>query len=236
MGGLDILRARATPARADPVAGAFTSTGLGGGGGVNCIAADAAGRLVAGGDNSGPKIALDGRTWQAAMGGLPVNGPASAGCALEWDPVVPDRVWMATQRRGTTGGGVFVSSDAAGRWVLATNAPVVDPGSNRPRLVGRLLAMAPDGAAVYVGGADGGVWRYDGYTTDGTGGASTQVAALGEPVASIVLDPTDPSRLFVATRTDAGPSAPWTPQAASDPTRSRSPGWRRRGAQRSSPW
>ena len=201
IGGLDILRGRTTSAWADPLPGGFTTTGLGGGGGVNCVAADAMGRLVAGGDISGPKLALDGRAWQAVMGGLPANGPAFSVCALEWDPAVPDRIWMATQRGGTTGGGVFVSSDAAGRWALATNAPVVDPGSSRPRLVGQLLAVSPDGGAMYIGGTDGGIWRYDGFAADGTGGHSTQVAALGEAVASIALDPTDPTRLFVATRT-----------------------------------
>lgn len=199
LGGLEPLRGMGD-AWADPLPGAFNTTGLGGGGGVNCIAADATGRLVAGGDISGPKVALDGRTWQPAMGGLPVNGPAVSGSALEWDPLVPDRIWMATQHRTTKGGGVFVSNDAGGSWTLATDAPVIDPGSNRPRLVGRLLAVTPDHAAVYVGGTDGGIWRYGGFGADGTGGAATALAALTEPVTSIALDPTDPTRLFVATR------------------------------------
>jgi hypothetical protein len=193
------------PALADEPLG-FMPSGLGGGGGINCIAVDPLGsRLVAGGDNSGPKVSIDGgSTWSPRMNGLPSTGAAFVGVAVEWDPVVPDRVWLATQRRNTAdAGGVFVSADAGATWSLATGAPKFDAmdSSSRPRAVGRLIRLSGDGAAVYLGGSDS-VWRYEGFDAAGLGGTPTQIVQLiGAAITSIALDPTDVTRVFVSTRT-----------------------------------
>ena len=194
------------PAFADEPPG-FGMSGLDGGGGIDCITIDPLGpRLLAGGDNSGPKVSTDGgASWRPDMAGLPPTGAALVGVAAEWDPLVPDRVWLATQKRSAAdAGGLFASADAGATWTLASGTPKFDDlnGAGRPRAVGRLIRISADGAFVYLGSSGGALWRYEGFDAAGLGGTPTQILALtGAVITSIALDPVDPTRLFVSTRT-----------------------------------
>ena len=195
-----------TPALAQGTGG-FAMSGLDGGGGVNCLAISAdPERLIAGGDISGPKVSTDGgASWLPGMGGFPANGPSFVVCAVAWDPAIAGRAWLATPHHSSADGGLFVSNDGGTDWSLVSSIPSFDSDPDdqgRPRIVGRLIAIGPQGTAVYLAAVDGTIWRYDGFGNDGAGGAVTAVANLAhERGTSISLDPTDPTRAFVSTRT-----------------------------------
>lgn len=187
----------------------FRTTGLGGGGGVNTIAIEPSGnRLVVGGDNNGPKQSVDsGATWTPAMGGLPDKSPPMQNCAVEWDPAVAGRVWLATKHFTATDGGLFVSINGGLDWTLVSSTPTFDhdpSGAGRPRIVGKLIAVKSDGTKVYLGAVDGSVYRYEGYGSNGLGGTlAPPIASLnGEQVTSIALDPNSATVLYASTRTE----------------------------------
>jgi hypothetical protein len=177
----------------------FMMAGLDGGGGVNCLGIAPDGlAMVAGGDNNGPKVSADGATWSPAMGNLSRTLLASA-AAVAWDPVEPSRVFLATHTRG--GGGLFVSTDGALDWNQCTTVPQFNPGANRPRVVGHLLAWGLDGA-LYMGDVRGSVWRWASFGASGADGVLTELARVGsDAITSVVADPLATGRLYVASRT-----------------------------------
>ncbi len=197
--GPALLRIR--PAAADvPPSLVFELSGLDGGGGVNCLAISHDGRLVAGGDNNGPKVSSDGGRWTPAMGGLARRSLAPP-ASLAWDPFVPDRVWMSSGSPSSAEPhGLFVSTNGGLDWARCSSLPAVAPGSNRPRIVGRIIATPVPGL-VFLGDAKGDVWRWSGFGDDGRDGTMTRIASFaGEAVTSLVADPLVEGRLYVATR------------------------------------
>lgn len=193
------LRAGAGPS-SQPVTLTFSLSGLDGGGGVNCLAISSGGRLVAGGDNNGPKVSTDGGSWTPAMGGLERTSLAPP-TSVAWDPFGSERVWMiAGSPSAVEPHGLFVSTNGGLDWAGCTASPTVSPGADRPRIVGRCIAIPAPGL-LFLGDAAGNVWRWSGYGTSGVDGTITRVARFpSEAVTSLVADPVVQGRLFVATR------------------------------------
>ncbi len=208
--GEGVMRLTHRPATPISAQGRWRTSGLGGGGGVNCVAVDPAdpSRAVAGGDISGVHDSADGgSTWTPGAYGDPSESSASTVAALAWsvDPATPDRVWRATSRgRGAHVATLWVSEDAGASWLAVSSDPAFEATSSRPRVVGTLLAQAPgSGGPLYLGTADGRVHRYDLAGADPTAGTLTELAELSGPCTSLALDPRDASRVFVGTRAGA---------------------------------
>lgn len=175
----------------------WRSARLNGGGGVNCVAyaPDGSGRLVAGGDNNGPKVSLDGGvTWLPGMGGLSDDdaGQELQSIAVAWSPDA-SLVWLACKA------GLRVSSNGGLDWRAVSSRPAFSHGGDRPRIVGRCIVDDGQGY-VYAVDANGAVWRYSGFGADGLGGTLTQIADLSATGTGLALDPTSPTTLYVATR------------------------------------
>jgi hypothetical protein len=185
---------------------AWRSAELYGGGGTQGISFDPKGtRVIIGGDNNGVKVSFDsGINWRAALGGYPDQADALQTVAVLWsrDPNTPDRCWTGNKN------GFAVSNNSGQDWKYIPqwngNFTHNGPTNDRPRVDGHCID--DDGVGnLYMGDANGRVYRYHAFDaqglngTFGTSGTPT-IAALGETITSVYLDPSNNQILYVTTR------------------------------------
>jgi hypothetical protein len=115
----------------------FFQSGLGGGGGIDSLVIDenpnrVNANMVAGGDNTGPKVSLDGGvTWQPAMGGIYQSG--GYGSTSQWLGLCQSRDFAnyPNRRFGASNGGLYVSDNKGLNWTLV-NLPTAEGGAPAP--------------------------------------------------------------------------------------------------------
>ena len=148
-----------------------------------------------------------GRWWgvwlAAAATGIAVAGPAAAGVSV-WTSLGPqggpvrtfaiDPATPTTLYAGTTGGGVFKSTNAGTRWTAVNN------GLTRTD-VNVLMIDPTNSSTLYAGTEDGGVFK----TTNGATSWTAINTGLTDPfVSALAIDPSAPSTLYAGTSVFGG--------------------------------
>ncbi|MGH2706538.1 MAG: hypothetical protein ACRDJ4_16065 [Actinomycetota bacterium] len=193
--------------------GALTGSvpsGIDGGGFVNAVAFDPAGRGVAlaGGDVSGfhRSSSYGASGWRAAnrfAGDVHELHVAS----IVWSAGMPGTAYAGTGRKGSAGG-FYRTRDGGLSWTRLSTAPQFGGGNNdaplpttHPRSTGNLIALDEGARRIYALTFSGGLMR----STDGGTSWST-IGLAGRYGRSLVVDPGDPGTLFASTYETSGGS------------------------------
>lgn len=184
----------------------FHNSGLEGAGFNNVIAINPfdTNRLVIGCDVAGFHYSsARGGGWVTGNRGLSSLSQIKV-ASLLFSPTVAGKLYAATGNKGV-GGGLLVSLDNGRSWEVRSTTPQFSGGntgtsfplpSPHPRSTGNLIVQDSSGR-IYVGTFNQGVMRSD---DDGTTWPVTVTFGSGDTyVRSIVLDPSDPTKLYVGT-------------------------------------
>jgi hypothetical protein len=118
------------------------------------------------------------------------------------DPTNPSRLFITTRDRQRAGNGVYRSIDAGSTWSRI---------STDERLNGRILLLDPDAPNVHFHAGKEAVYR-------STNSGSTWEAVLddGDEITDLVMDRSDPQRLYAGVKDDAGAGGVYRTQDGGD--------------------
>lgn len=179
----------------------FGRSGMSGGGGVNAIGVDPLNdlRQIAGGDNNGTKVTIDGGvSWDQAMSGMgPDNnmGQIKQCCGIV--PISGSNWCIAL----TKDGGYFTKNWAQSWTKIAGDSSGFNAGSARPRVDGH-IGVDDTAGHVFAVDAGGDIWRYNYNLAGGAVAAPVKIGSAAGVGTGCDLNVPDNTTLVVTTRTN----------------------------------